>query len=64
LPAGEHAVRQWHATSTAILQAAMTRLHPGWQHLLAAAGPALRELSTAIGQLAGQPPAHAASPPP
>jgi DNA-binding MarR family transcriptional regulator len=53
--AGEHAVRQWHATNTAILQAAMTRLHPGWQHLLAAAVPALRELSTAIDTLTDQP---------
>lgn len=53
--AGEHAVRQWQATNTAILQAAMTRLHPGWQHLLAAAVPALRELSTAIDHLADPP---------
>jgi DNA-binding MarR family transcriptional regulator len=57
--AGEHAVRQWHATNTAILQAAMTRLHPGWQHLLAAAVPALRELSTAIDTLTDQPAQYA-----
>lgn len=54
--AGEHAVHQWQATNTAILQAAVTGLHPGWQHLLAAALPALRELITAIDSLADEPP--------
>ncbi len=57
--AGEHAVRQWQATNTAILQAAIAGLHPGWQHLLAAALPALRELITAIDTLADQPPRQA-----
>jgi DNA-binding MarR family transcriptional regulator len=54
-PAGAHAVRQWQATNAAILQAAMGGLHPGWQHLLAAALPALRELVSAIDSLADQP---------
>ncbi|MBO0849057.1 MAG: MarR family transcriptional regulator [Pseudonocardia sp.] len=50
--AGEHAVRQWHTTNTAILRNALTDLHPAWQHLLAAALPALRELIVAIDALA------------
>lgn len=33
----------------------MGGLHPGWQHLLAAALPALRELVSAIDSLADQP---------
>lgn len=53
---GAHAVRQWQATNAAILQAAVAGLHPGWQHLLAAALPALRELVTAIDSLADQAP--------
>jgi DNA-binding MarR family transcriptional regulator len=54
-PAGAYAVSQWQATNAAILQAAMSSLHPGWQHLLAAALPALRELVSAIDSLADQP---------
>jgi DNA-binding MarR family transcriptional regulator len=46
--AGSRAVRNWHATNTAILRAAFKDLHPGWQHLLNAALPALRELIHAI----------------
>jgi DNA-binding MarR family transcriptional regulator len=52
--AGAAAVREWQATNEAILQAAVTSLHPGWQHLLAAALPALRELVGAIQDLADQ----------
>lgn len=47
-PAGTDAVRRWQATNAGILQAAMSALHPGWQHLLAASLPALRELVGAI----------------
>ncbi len=54
-PAGARAVRQWQTTNAAILQAAVASLHPGWQHLLAAAVPALRELVSAIDELADQP---------
>lgn len=55
--AGAHAVRQWQATNAAILRTAVAGLHPGWQHLLAAALPALRELASAIDSLADQGPA-------
>jgi DNA-binding MarR family transcriptional regulator len=48
---GERAVRDWQATNTAILRTALGDLHPGWQQLLTAALPALRELITAIDQL-------------
>ncbi|MGE5291768.1 MAG: hypothetical protein ACM3ML_32145, partial [Micromonosporaceae bacterium] len=40
----------------AILRAALATLHPGWQHLLAAALPGLTELVTAIDNLADQGP--------
>ena len=50
--AGEHAVRQWHTTNTAILRNALTELHPAWRQLLTAALPALRELIDAIDALA------------
>ncbi len=46
--AGSRAVRDWQATNTAILRAAFADLHPGWQHLLGASLPALRELIHAI----------------
>jgi hypothetical protein len=52
--AGAAAVRQWQETNAAILRAALASLHPGWQHLLTAALPALSELITAIDNLAGQ----------
>jgi DNA-binding MarR family transcriptional regulator len=50
--AGERAVRTWQTTNTAILRAALADLHPGWQQLLTAALPAMRELITAIDRLA------------
>jgi DNA-binding MarR family transcriptional regulator len=54
---GYAAVRSWQATNTDILRTALTNLHPGWQHLLTAAVPALGELTRAIDALADpQPP--------
>jgi len=53
-PAGATAVRRWQATNAGILQAAMSALHPGWQHLLAASLPALRELVSAIDSITDQ----------
>ena len=50
--AGAAAVRHWQETNAAILRAALASLHPGWQHLLTAALPALTELITAIDNLA------------
>lgn len=50
--AGAGAVRSWQETNAAILRAALASLHPGWQHLLTAALPALTELITAIENLA------------
>lgn len=47
-PAGEDAVRHWQAANAGILRAAAATMHPGWQHLLTAALPALRELVSAI----------------
>lgn len=52
---GHHAVRNWQATNTAILGAALTDIHPGWRHLLGAAVPALRELTRAVDSLADPP---------
>ncbi|MFD9959822.1 MarR family winged helix-turn-helix transcriptional regulator [Amycolatopsis sp. NPDC058986] len=49
---GTKAVRAWQATNDAILSAAVERLHPGWQHLLTAALPALDELVHAIDTVA------------
>ncbi|WP_328601860.1 MFS transporter [Nocardia terrae] len=62
--AGHEAVRSWQATNTDILRAALADLHPGWQHLLGAAMPALEELTRAIDTRADSPaqsssPAHA-----
>lgn len=48
---GERAVRHWQSTNAAILRAALADLHPGWQQLLTAALPALRELIDAIDRL-------------
>lgn len=48
---GERAVRDWQSTNAAILRAALGDLHPGWQQLLTAALPALRELIDAIDRL-------------
>ncbi|MFI1920322.1 MFS transporter [Nocardia sp. NPDC020380] len=45
---GQDAVRSWQSTNTDILRAALADLHPGWQHLLGAAMPALDELARAI----------------
>ncbi|WP_405136361.1 MFS transporter [Nocardia sp. NBC_01388] len=45
---GQEAVGSWQATNTDILRAALADLHPGWQHLLSAAMPALDELTRAI----------------
>lgn len=50
--AGVAAVRDWQSTNTDILRTALDDLHPGWQHLLAAAMPALSELTRAIDTLA------------
>ncbi|MFI5776831.1 MarR family winged helix-turn-helix transcriptional regulator [Nocardia sp. NPDC051570] len=51
---GRKAVRSWQATNTEILRTALADLHPGWQHLLTAAMPALDELTRAIDRLADQ----------
>lgn len=51
---GSAAVRQWQATNTAILGAALSELDPGWQHLLTSSVPALQELVRAIDRL-GEP---------
>lgn len=45
---GGNAVSTWHATNAGILRSAFGDLHPGWQHLLSAALPALAELIKAI----------------
>lgn len=50
--AGAAAVRRWQRTNAAILRAALADLHPGWQHLITAALPALRELIESIDHLA------------
>ncbi|MQY20843.1 MFS transporter [Nocardia macrotermitis] len=55
---GEAAVEAWQATNTDILRTALDDLHPGWQHLLAAAMPALTELTRAIDTLADPVPAQ------
>ncbi|MBO0811950.1 MAG: MarR family transcriptional regulator [Microlunatus sp.] len=47
---GEQAVRRWQATNAGILRTAYDDLHPGWQHLIAAALPAVRELIGTIDQ--------------
>ncbi|MGW0058287.1 MarR family winged helix-turn-helix transcriptional regulator [Nocardia nova] len=53
--AGRQAVQEWQATNTAILRAALSSLHPGWQHLLTAATPALAELTSAVDALTEPP---------
>lgn len=55
---GRAAVRAWQSTNTDILRTALDDLHPGWQHLLAAAMPALTELTRAIDTLADPVPAQ------
>lgn len=50
--AGDQAVRRWQAVNAGILRQALGQVHPAWQHLLAAALPALRELVVAIDSLA------------
>ncbi|WP_246128024.1 MarR family winged helix-turn-helix transcriptional regulator [Amycolatopsis rhizosphaerae] len=52
---GEDAVRRWQSANAGILGAALADLHPGWQHLLTAALPALRELIDAIDRQATPP---------
>ncbi|KAA9152772.1 MarR family transcriptional regulator [Amycolatopsis acidicola] len=49
---GEAAVRRWQTTNARILGEALGKLHPGWQHVLSAALPALHELVGAIDELA------------
>lgn len=49
---GEDAVRRWQSTNATILRTALGNLHPGWQHVLSAALPALHELIGAIDELA------------
>lgn len=49
---GNEAVQRWQTTNADILHSALIELHPAWQHLLAAALPALRELIHAIDTLA------------
>lgn len=49
--AGEAAVLRWQGTNAKILRVALAKLHPGWQHVLAAALPALHELVGAIDEL-------------
>ena len=49
---GRDAVQRWQTNNTEILEAAVTNLHPAWQHLLTAALPALRELVGSIDDLA------------
>lgn len=51
---GEEAVRRWQTTNAGILRTAYDELHPGWQHLIAAALPAVRELIGTIDQLVDQ----------
>ncbi|WIV62350.1 hypothetical protein [Amycolatopsis nalaikhensis] len=58
--AGRAAVRRWQAGNTEILTAARERLHPAWQHLIAAALPALEELVDAIDACAEDPSTAAA----
>ena len=50
-PAGEHAVRAWHATNAGVLHAALATLPPQQRRALAAAGPALDALARAIDRL-------------
>ena len=50
--AGEEAVRRWQTTNANILRTALAGLHPGWQHVVTAALPALQELVDAIDVLA------------
>lgn len=52
--AGQEAVRRWQTTNAGILRTAYEDLHPGWQHLIAAALPAVRELIGTIDQLVDQ----------
>ncbi|WP_067893462.1 MFS transporter [Nocardia vaccinii] len=59
---GAAAVRGWQSTNAGILRTALDELHPGWQHLLAAAMPALTELTRAIDTLADPVPAQGREP--
>lgn len=53
---GRDAVGRWQTTNAAILRTAYEDLHPGWQHLISAALPAVRELIGTIDQLVDQGP--------
>jgi DNA-binding MarR family transcriptional regulator len=53
--AGQQAVRDWKATNTDILQAALGRLDERHQNALAEALPGLRELAEAVDTLAEEP---------
>jgi len=53
-PTGEEAVLRWQTTNAGILRTAYDDLHPGWQHLITAALPAVRELIGTIDQLVDQ----------
>lgn len=53
---GREAVRRWQSTNASILRTAYEDLHPGWQHLITAALPAVRELIGTIDQLVDQDP--------
>jgi DNA-binding MarR family transcriptional regulator len=54
---GEQAVARWHTTNAQILRDAFETLHPGWQYLISASLPGLRELIGTIDQLVDQRPA-------
>lgn len=53
---GRDAVGRWQTTNATILRTAYEDLHPGWQHLISAALPAVRELIGTIDQLVDQGP--------
>lgn len=52
--AGMDAVRRRQTVNAEILRRALAALHPGWQHLVTAALPALAELVGAIDELAAE----------
>lgn len=53
---GQEAVGRWQTTNAAILRTAYEDLHPGWQHLISAALPAVRALIGTIDQLVDRSP--------
>jgi len=56
-PAGAHVVTSWQQVNARILTTALARLEPASQETLAAALPALSELTGAVDALADDPPA-------